>query len=90
MSRNFEWYSFPNRSVCDCLTEMRALLKTMNDVHPRSTLITLVEEVQTYANRMESALEDASDIRQLYIKRSELKKELKELKAKVEELENDS
>jgi len=44
----------PSRLICDVLYEMRACHKTRNYAY----LNGLIEEVQTMANRMESALED--------------------------------
>lgn len=44
----------PYRAICDVLYEMRACHKTRNYGYLKG----LIEEVQTMANRMESALEE--------------------------------
>ena len=72
----FEWYGFPNRTLCDALQDMRALLKHPNRVDATdqyNALKGLVEEVQCYAHRMEASMEDQEE-------RSKLIKELKALK----------
>ena len=46
-----------NRTLCCVLEEMRTATKTLNF----SYLLGLIEEVQTYANRMECKLTDVAD-----------------------------
>ena len=46
-----------NRYVCDVLEEMRTSVKTLNF----AMIPSLIEEVQTMANRMEMALEDMKE-----------------------------
>lgn len=75
----------PNRTCCDVLEEMRKCLKTMNF----SYLEGLIEEAQTMANRMESALWDQADYRHKMKELKEAKEEIKELEAKKELLEKE-
>ena len=82
MSRYFR--SYLNRTACDVLTDMRACCKTLNF----AAFPGLIEELQSMANRMESALSDNKDWEQA---RSELKKleaEVKALEDKKEQLES--
>ena len=72
----------PNRTICDVLEAMRKCNETRN----YSYLTGLIEEAQNYANRMEAALWDQKDIGYLRDEISALKKEKKELEAKVKEL----
>jgi hypothetical protein len=69
-------YNRMNRTICAVLEEIRKCNETRN----YSYLSSLVEEAQTMANRMESALWDQKD---LTYRRDEYKK----LKAEVEALE---
>ena len=50
-----------NRYVCDVLDEMRTSVKTLNF----AMIPSLIEEVQTMANRMEMALSDLKDLKLL-------------------------
>ncbi len=63
--------NYPNRTICAVLDDIRALDKTKN----YSALLSLVEEMQMMANRMEAALWDQKDILQLREEISKLKKE---------------
>lgn len=79
---SMSWYTYPNRTLCDTLEEMRKLIKLEKatfEPNGQNTLLSLVEEAQTYANRMESAMEDWSDVREGHEKKHKLKKEIKEL-----------
>ena len=69
-----------NRYVCDVLEEMRTSVKTLNF----AMIPSLIEEVQTMANRMEMALEDMKDLKSLKDEIHEKKEELKILKKKIE------
>ena len=69
-----------NRYVCDVLEEMRTSVKTLNF----AMIPSLIEEVQTMANRMEMALEDMKDLKSLKNEIHEKKEELKILKKKIE------
>lgn len=68
----------PNRSICAVLDEIRDCYKTRNF----SYLPGLIEEAQSMANRMESALWDQKDLERLRAETKELKSEIKDLKAK--------
>jgi len=72
--RNYIYYGL-NRTFCDVLDEIRKLDSTKN----YSSLLSLIEELQTYGNRMEGALQDSSDIKSMHAMKKELKKEIKEL-----------
>ena len=71
-----------HRTMCDVLEEMRQSDKTKNYAY----LMSLIEEAQSMANRMEAALSDAKDIKNLQATVSELKKEVKKLEAKKKKL----
>ena len=62
-----------NRYLCDVLTEMRTCSETKNYAY----LPSLVEEVQTMANRMEASLYDKRDYTSIKSKIKEKKEELK-------------
>ena len=68
-----------NRYVCDVLEEMRTSTKTLNF----ALIPSLIEEVQTMANRMEMALHDMKDLEQLKMDIVEKKEELKKLEKKI-------
>ena len=69
-----------NRYICDVLDEMRTSVKTLNF----AIIPSLIEEVQTMANRMEMALEDMKDLKSMKDEIHEKKEELKILKKKIE------
>jgi len=64
-----------NRYICDSLNEMRSCWKTRNF----APILGLIEDVQSLANRMESALEDQSDVLRFREMRGGLKDEIIEL-----------
>ena len=68
-----------NRYICEVLEEMRTCTKTLNF----SIIPSLIEEVQTMANRMEMALSDMKDLESLKDNIHEKKEELKELEKKI-------
>ena len=68
-----------NRYICDVLEEMRTSTKTLNF----AMIPSLIEEVQTMANRMEMALHDMKDLEQLKMDIVEKKEELKKLEKKI-------
>lgn len=72
----------PNRTICDVLDEMRTCLKTVNF----SYLLSLIEEVQTMANRMERRLWDQYDTKELHKEIRELKDEKEDLRAEIKAL----
>ena len=73
------------RLICDILDEMRTCFNT----HNFSFLMSLVEECQIVANRMESALEMQKSITTMHQEVHDLKQLRKELLKEVEKL-NDS
>lgn len=77
---SLDWYGL-NRTWCDILTEMRAILKS-TDMSP-DLMLSLVEELQVFGNRMEAALGDLSDLEALHKEIKQKKQELKKLKVKV-------
>lgn len=79
-----DWFCYPNRTLCDTLEEMRQIMKLSDE---NTTLRTLVEEAQTYANRMECAMSDWKDVREAHAKKKELKEEIAELKKELKDLE---
>jgi cell shape-determining protein MreC len=74
----------PNRYVCTVLDEMRSCFNSRNFAYLES----LIEEVQVMVNRMEAHLRDAKDIDWLQKEKRELKREIKELEQKKQELED--
>lgn len=72
--------SFPHRTYCDSLAEARKILKLMNSFNLENSkhqLISLLEECQTYGDRMEAGLHYTRDINELHNRRSKLNKEIK-------------
>lgn len=74
--------SYPNRTLCDVLREMRECYKTMNF----GAIMGLIEEAQIMGNRMEAGLEDKNDIKHMDKKKSKMKKELRELEIEIDKL----
>jgi uncharacterized protein Yka (UPF0111/DUF47 family) len=72
-----------NRYVCDVLDEMRTSVKTLNF----AMIPSLIEEVQTMANRMEMALGDLKDLKLLKEDIVDKKEELETLQAQIKKLE---
>jgi wobble nucleotide-excising tRNase len=72
-----------NRYVCDVLAEMRTSVQTLNF----AMIPSLIEEVQTMANRMEMALEDMKDLKGLKDEIHNKKAELKTLENKIKKIE---
>ncbi len=68
-----------NRYICDVLEEMRTSTKTLNF----ALIPSLIEEVQTMANRMEMALHDMKDLERLKMSIVEKKEELEKLEKKI-------
>lgn len=74
----------PNRTLCQVLTELREMHKTRN----YSYMMGLLEEIQTMANRMEAALWDQHEIKDLREEIKKLEETLKKLKEEKEQLKN--
>lgn len=79
---SYDFYDFPHRTVCSVLEAMRKAYETRNFSH----LLGLIEEAQVMVDRMEAALSDQKDVRQLTEKRSNLRKEVNELKKQAKAL----
>ncbi len=89
-----------DRYVCTALEEMRSSLKTLRPLADgtyipkqvdvvKGTLFSLIEEAQTYVNRMENALEQEGRAKSVSLTIKKLKKERKELKAEIAKLRGD-
>ena len=72
-----------NRYICDVLEEMRTSTKTLNF----ALIPSLIEEVQTMANRMEMALSDMKDLKGLKEEIVDKKEEYETLKDKIRKIE---
>jgi hypothetical protein len=72
----------PNRTICSVFEEMRKLNKARN----YSSLLGLIEEAQSMANRMESALYDRHDLKRAREEYKEIRKEIEKLEEKKREL----
>lgn len=70
---------YPNRTLCDVLSEMRKCYDTRNFAH----LLGLIEEAQWMGNRMEAGLQDGGDLKELREQIKEKRKELITLKNEV-------
>ena len=82
MAKN-RFYGFTiHRTICDVLTEMRAFDAKRN----YSGFMSLVEEIQSMANRMEAKLYQYAECGEADEYTTRLKKEVKELEAKLEQL----
>lgn len=81
----YEYFYGLNRSICAVFEEMRKAVKTLNF----SYMLSLIEEAQSMANRMEAALADAKDIETMKDEKRELKKQIKALRKKKKKLTPD-
>ncbi len=72
---------YTHRTICAVLEEIRKAYETRNF----SYIPGLVEEAQTYANRMESKLWDQNEYDRAKYKYKKLKKKIKELESKDEQ-----
>lgn len=82
------WYKYPNRTLCACLEEMRSAVKCLESSGTTRHVSSLIEEIQTYANRMEGALEDKADIRSAHDRKGKLKRDIKKIEGELEQLKN--
>lgn len=80
-----DFMSFPNRTLCDVLKEMR----TCNETRNYSYLLGLIEEAQHMGYRMEAALFDQKDLYKAKKELDKVSKELKALRKEKESLENE-
>lgn len=74
----------PNRTLCSVLEDMRKCNETKN----YSYLSGLIEEAQMLGNRMEAKLYDIKDYEYKMEELRRMKKEVKDLKAEKENLQN--
>ena len=75
-------YGHSSRYMCDVLDEMRSSIRTLNF----SYMLSLVEEAQVLANRMEGGLSDVKGLKTLAKEIGLLKDARKKVKAEVEDL----
>lgn len=73
--------SYPNRTYCQVLEEMRDCYKTYNF----GNISGLIEELQTIGNRMEASLYDKRDLDRARREARELEAENKKLKKETEQ-----
>ena len=78
--------NYPNRTLCDVLTEMRKACKTLNFSYMKG----LIEEAQTLGNRMEAKLSDYKDFNYNLEQKKELEEEIKLLQKQKKNLERDT
>ena len=71
--------TFPNRTWCDVVEEMRQCYKTYNF----TPILGLLEELQSFGNRLEAALHDNKDVRNAREVLKEAKEELAKLNAEI-------
>jgi hypothetical protein len=81
MRDEIEDYTYPNRTACGILADMRTSYETRNF----SYLPGLIEELQYAATRMEAAIGDLRDISRLARRKSKLKAEVRRLASQVGE-----
>jgi len=79
-------YSHPNRIMCTILEEMRDLFKTYNF----APLMSLIEEAQVVADRMESAIDMKRTMVELHKEMHELKQARNKLREECENLIKES
>lgn len=88
---------YGSRYVCNVLSEMRAYIKTieMERVHRRH-IRSLVEEIQSMVNRMESAIEDYKGdefledrLTSMHEEKKKLRKQIAKLRAKKGKLDDE-
>lgn len=77
--------TWPNRTLCDVLEEMRKCHESRNYAY----LLGLVEEVQTFGNRMEAALSNQQDYKAMDEALHKLKKEYKPLRDEIQKLRDE-
>jgi len=89
-----------DRYVCTSLEEMRASLKSLRPLADGSyvpkqvevvkgTVFSLIEEAQTYVNRMENALAQEGRLKSVSTTIKKLEKERKSLKAEIAKLKDE-
>lgn len=79
------FFSYPHRTICAVLEEMRNIDKAKS----YGSLLGLIEEVQTLANRMEAGLDTQKDYFKARDEIKKMKKEYKKLQEKVKKLKKE-
>ena len=74
--------SYPNRTMCDVIEELRKCFETRNF----SSALGLAEEIQSMANRMEASLSDKRDVKRWTKERNELSEEMDKLNEEIGKL----
>ena len=77
--------SWPARTICACLEDMRSAFKTYNF----SNIASLIEEVQMLANRMEAHIETEHSYNDRRDKLREVQEEIKETEEELKLLKNE-
>jgi len=85
MSDDDYFHTYPNRTICDILEDMRNCYKTLNF----GALGGLIEEMQARGNRLEAALGDKKDVKDWLEKRSKLKSDINNLMQKKAKLKKE-
>lgn len=75
-----------HRWICSVLDEIREQIKLDTYERDSQFMLSLLEEAQTYANRMEAALGYKSDLEELHEERDNLNKEILKLEKKRKKL----
>lgn len=78
------WHSKVNRSANNVLDEIRTSVETIWSPVKRRHLSSLVEELQTYLNRMEAHIEDWNDIQEGRYALIEMRDEYEALEEAIE------
>lgn len=78
------WFG-ASRTICNVLQEMRALNETRN----YSLLLSHIEEIQSMANRMETALTEGKELHDREECLKNLKKEIRKLEAERNKLKEE-
>lgn len=77
--------SWPARTICACLEDMRKAVKTLNFY----IIPGLIEEVQMLANRMEAALDTEMSYSERRDKLRKVNQEIKETEEELTKLKNE-
>lgn len=68
-----------NRTLCSTLEDMRQIVLNLSN---KDTLLSLINEAQVYANRMEAKLNDVREYKYMKKQYKEMQKEVKKNKKK--------
>ena len=80
--------SLKNRTYCDCLRELRDFLVHTKLTESQMALaFSLLEELQTYGNRMEAAIYDYKDMMHKYKTIKKLETAIRSKKSQLRKLE---